>query len=74
MKNPNSLLTRITELTSKIETNYPELYRFLEENPITLPVEAHPEVHKKELQDYLESLEQLLEKHLKTHSKQNPKI
>lgn len=55
MNNPNGLLTRITELTSKIETDYPELYRFLEENPITLPVEAHPEVHKKELQDYLES-------------------
>jgi hypothetical protein len=74
MNNPNDLLTRITELTSKIQTDYPELYRFLEENPITLPVKAHPEVHKKELQDYLESLEQLLEKHLRTHKKYNPEI
>ncbi|WP_424367343.1 hypothetical protein [Maribacter sp.] len=69
MNNPEDILIGITRLTSKIETEYPELYRFLEENPITLPTMAHPEVHKKELQDYLESLEQLLDKHLKTHKK-----
>lgn len=71
MNNPEDILIRITTLTSKIETEYPELYRFLEENPMTLPTRAKPEVHKKELQDYLESLEQLLSKHIKTHKKKN---
>tara|TARA_R110000868_G_scaffold11281_3_gene55181 strand:+ start:213 stop:341 length:129 start_codon:yes stop_codon:yes gene_type:complete len=41
----------------------------LEEEPLALPTEAHPEIDKKALQDYLESLQQLLEHHLKTHNK-----
>ncbi|MBD0850173.1 hypothetical protein [Maribacter arenosus] len=71
MNDPDNLLKRITRLTSEIETDYPELYRFLEEDPITLPGKAHPKVQKKELQDYLESLEQLLGKHLRTYKKAN---
>ncbi|MRX63530.1 hypothetical protein [Maribacter luteus] len=71
MNNPQNILTRIAELTTKIETEYPELYHFLDENPVTLPSEIHPEVHMKELQDYLDSLQQLLDKHMKTHTKTN---
>ncbi len=67
MNESTSLLRQITELTSTIETQYPELYRFLEEEPLTLPTEAHPEMDKKALQDYLESLQQLLTHHLQTH-------
>lgn len=69
MKNLRHTLTQITQLTSEIETKYPELYQFLEEDPITLPIEAHPKVNKKALQSYLESLQQLLEHHLQTHKK-----
>ena len=67
MKNLRHTLAQITQLTSEIESKYPELYQFLEEDPITLPIEAHPEVNKKALQSYLESLQQLLKHHLQTH-------
>jgi hypothetical protein len=67
MKNLQELLKEITELTFKIEKDYPELYQFLGENPLTVPSENHPEINKKVMQDYLESLKQLLSHHLETH-------
>ncbi len=67
MKNLHGILTEITQLTTNIETNYPELYRSLDENPMTLPVSNHPHIDKKVMQEYLESLKQLLEHHLETH-------
>ncbi len=71
MKKLNTLLIQITELTSQIESDYPELYQFLDENPLTLPVAVHPEVNKKALEEYLQSLRQLLEHHRETHIKNN---
>lgn len=67
MKDLHHILNEITQLTLNIETNYPELYRTLDENPMTLPVTSHPHIDKKVLQEYLESLKQLLEHHLETH-------
>ncbi len=68
MKNLHSLLTEITQLTTTIETNYPELYRSLDENPMTIPAVKHPHIDKDIMEDYLESLKQLLEHHLETHN------
>lgn len=67
MKELNVLLTKITQLTNNIETNYPELYQFLDENPMTIPVSNHPHIDKTIMQEYLESLKQLLEHHIETH-------
>jgi len=67
MRNLQKVLTEITKLTFEIETNYPELYQFLGENPLTIPSENHPDINKKVMQDYLESLKQLLAHHLDTH-------
>ncbi len=67
MKDLHNILTEITQLTTNIETNYPELYRFLDENPMTLPVTNHPHIDKKVMQEYLESLKALLKHHLETH-------
>jgi hypothetical protein len=67
MKNLTSLLTEITELTNTIESDYPELYQFLDENPMTLPAEAHPEMDQAVMQEYLESLKKMLAHHLETH-------
>lgn len=64
MKDLNHILNKITELTLNIETNYPELYRTLDENPMTLPETSHPHIDKNVLQNYLDSLTQLLEHHL----------
>lgn len=67
MKNLHSILRDITQLTNTIETNYPELYRSLDENPLTLPVNNHPHIDKKAMEAYLESLRQLLKHYLETH-------
>ncbi|OGS69751.1 MAG: hypothetical protein A3F91_08445 [Flavobacteria bacterium RIFCSPLOWO2_12_FULL_35_11] len=69
MNNLQNTLTEISQLTKTIETNYPELYQFLDENPITIPSESHPSIDKKILQDYLDSLKQLLKHHMETHQK-----
>lgn len=66
MKTLRELLTDITKLTTNIETNYPELYIFLEESPETIPSTNHPDITLAIMQDYLESLRQLLKHHLKT--------
>jgi len=67
MKELHTILQEITELTTNIETNYPGLYRSLEENPITIPASSQPHVDKVVMQEYLESLKQLLMHHLETH-------
>lgn len=73
MKDLHSILQEITQLTTNIETNYPELYRSLDENPLSLPVSKHPHIDKKVMQEYLESLKQLLKHHLETHKNRNSK-
>ena len=67
MKELHNILNQITQVTTNIETNYPELYRKLDENPMTLPVKQDPHMDKMVMQEYLESLRVLLEHHLETH-------
>ena len=67
MKDLHNILKDITQLTTNLETNYPELYRSLDENPMTLPVSQHPHMDKKVMQEYLNSLKELLRHHLETH-------
>ena len=62
------LLTEITQITTNIETNYPELYRSLDENPLTIPATDHLHIDKQIMENYLESLKQLLKHHLETHN------
>ena len=63
----HKLLRDITLLTTNIETNFPELYHFLNEDPITIPVDNQPDIDVEILQNYLESLQELLRHHLETH-------
>lgn len=69
MNTLQALLAEISKLTKNIETNYPELYQFLDENPLTIPSESHPTIDEKILKEYLESLKQLLKHHLETRKK-----
>jgi hypothetical protein len=66
MNNLQNTFTEISQLTNNIETNYPELYNFLDENPMTIPSESNPTIDKKILQDYLNSLKELLKHHIET--------
>jgi len=59
----SKILSEISEINNDIETNYPELYKFLDENPITIPNEVHPIMDDNSLKAYLETLKSLLKKY-----------
>lgn len=67
MKNSQNVIREISKLTTIIETKYPELYRFIDEEPMTIATKKHPHIDKTIMEDYLESLKQLLKHHLETH-------
>lgn len=67
MEKSVKLLNEITVLTNKMRDNYPELYVFLEEDTLTLPATNQPEIDETSLQNYLESLNELIKNHLETH-------
>ncbi|TDQ31105.1 hypothetical protein [Zeaxanthinibacter enoshimensis] len=69
MKTLYQLSSEITRLTNLIETRYPELYIFLDEDPITLPSMAHIEIDTTILKEYIQSLKQMLKRYLHTHKK-----
>ena len=64
-----NILKEITELTFTIESEYPELYQYLDENPMTIPASPHPEIDKELMEKYLQSLKALLAHHVETHKK-----
>ncbi|MER3374671.1 MAG: hypothetical protein RIM83_08560 [Allomuricauda sp.] len=71
MKELNSIMNRIVVLTNTMESEYPELYQFLDENPITLPLFPHPEMDQEIMEYYLQSLQELLDHHVKTRKMGN---
>lgn len=72
MKKLQEISKDINDLTLIIEKNYPELYQYLDENPMTIPCCEHPELNAKTFSDYLNSLKELLKHHIETHgSSQN---
>lgn len=62
------LLLEISNITLEIETNYPELYQYLDENPVTIPSEDNLNVDDKSLKNYLETLKIMLKKYKEEHS------
>jgi hypothetical protein len=69
MKTIQDIENQIIRLTMSIKVNYPELYATLDENPITIPSEIHPDMNISIMEDYLESLKQILKQYIKTHNK-----
>lgn len=72
MKRIQQLTQEINEITLLIEQEYPELYQYLDENPITIPSMEHPQMDTKNFSDYLNSLKQLLKHHIETHGNKYP--
>lgn len=78
MKNINSptkfneiekdLNSKILNITLKINDLYPELSKYLEEMPVTIPDEENPEITIKNLQTYYDSLNSMLNKYILEHS------
>lgn len=67
METAKDLITEISVLTREIETNYPEIYEHLDENPMTIPNMESPKVDAKELESYLNSLKELVKNHKEKH-------
>jgi len=69
MKRLHKLIKEINELTLKIEQEHPELYQYLDENPMTIPCCEHPKLDTENFSDYLDSLKQLLKHHIENHQR-----
>jgi len=63
------LNSKILEITMKIKDDYPELSKYLEEMPVTIPTEKDPEMTLNHLQTYYESLNSLLNKYKEDYPK-----
>ncbi len=61
METINELNEKILQLTMLIQTKYPELMKYLNEMPETIPNDANPHIDLETLQAYRESLEKLIE-------------
>ncbi|WP_048331249.1 hypothetical protein [Bizionia psychrotolerans] len=67
MKKAKDVLTEISTLTSDIETNYPEVFEHLDEMPMTIPSQQNPDIDVKDLENYLESLKDIIKKYKEEH-------
>jgi hypothetical protein len=68
MKTETELNENILKMTMTIRNEFPELMKFLNEMPVTIPTEEAPEINNKILQEYYNSLETLLRKYAPNHS------
>ncbi|MDX1272672.1 hypothetical protein [Bizionia paragorgiae] len=69
MKTLHELLNKVTTLTMRLKTEYPELYVYLGEDPITIPSVSDPHMDATILKEYISSLKGMLKSHLKPKSK-----
>jgi hypothetical protein len=67
MKTEKELNAAILKITLHIQNTYPELCKYFEEMPITIP-NPNPEISIKTLRDYYESLEIILKKYAASHT------
>ena len=67
MESKNELNDKIRLTTLKIQENYPELIKYMNEIPRDLSSGTVKKVNNNELKDYLASLNDLLETYAKEH-------
>jgi hypothetical protein len=66
--NPEKELNaKILKITMMIREQHPELSKYLEEMPVTMPDEKHPEITVVNLMAYYDSLKSLLNKYELEH-------
>lgn len=59
---------KILDITILINEKHPELSKYLEEMPITIPDESNPEINIKGLRDYYNSLNSLLNRYVESEN------
>jgi len=60
MKPLTKILSKISHLIRYIETDYPELYQHLDENPVTLSNNEGSKMDVDSMENYLETLKSIL--------------
>ena len=61
------LNAKILKITMTIKDKYPELSKYIEEMPVTIPDEKHPEITPNNLKTYYDSLNSVLNKYILEH-------
>lgn len=69
MKTTREILSEISKVIRTIEENYPELQKYLDETRSTLPSGSNDnaDLNKEDLVNYLNQLNELVEKYKKEH-------
>lgn len=67
METEAEINAKIMKLTMVISENYPELMKYLNEMPITIPIDSNPEINAKNLQKYYENLLDIFRKYVAEH-------
>lgn len=70
MKTIHQLMQEIIQITTEIETNYPELYNYLNETPLDLGDTKEKTIRTNDLEHYLVTLKSQLQHHIETHKNQ----
>ena len=60
MESETELNEKIMAITMQIQNEFPELSKYLNEMPVTIPTEENPEINIKVLNNYYESLLRML--------------
>ena len=63
MKTEIILIEKIMSITSLIKEKHPELMKFIDEMPVTIPDENNPQLNLKALMEYYNSFTDLLKKY-----------
>ena len=67
METEKDLNAKILKITMAIKSEFPELSKYLDEMPVTIPDEKNPEITAKNLNTYYDSLKSMLSKYVDEH-------
>jgi hypothetical protein len=67
METEEEINAKIMKVTMVIQENYPELSKYLNEMPITVPIDSNPEINVKNLQKYYDTLVALFRNYVAEH-------
>jgi hypothetical protein len=67
METEEEINAKIMKVTMVIQENYPELLKYLNEMPITVPIDSNPKVNAKNLQKYYDNLLSLFRNYVAEH-------
>ncbi len=67
METEQEINAKILKVTMVIRDNYPELHKYLNEMPVTIPVDSSPEVNVQNLKKYYESIVAIFRNYVAEH-------